>query len=128
MPSNASISLTDENTNTVVLTPMGIQGQVSNYKDLTVAADVGRTTAVLKKDESAKLRKSTVQLRVPRLVTETVNSVDQYSAPDFMSVKAEIVTPTTWSTADITKGREHASALLENALVAALVDTGEFVY
>lgn len=131
MPANASIVLADgkgtpENH---TFNPMGIDGFISRYANLTDATyTIGQEKLTIRTKTERKRRHVVVQLTVPRLVEETVNSVTVPSAPDFATAKAELILPETWSEADITDLRVLLSNALLNTLVEDLVDTGAFVY
>lgn len=128
MPDNGPIVLADQQGTPVeiTLTPTKVAGGVAHYKDLDEVAEVGRSTLTMKMDEKPTLRKCNIVIRFPRLVTEVINSVNHYSAKDFVTWKIEGFLPHTWSKADLTQRREWAMAAIDDALVRAIADDGVY--
>jgi hypothetical protein len=130
MPANAVITLPDSQGTPVDhdFTPVRIKGDVASYINYVEAHAIGRETMNLSLSENTKLRKMVVVLKVPRLITETINSVEVPSVPDYGMLKVEVIVPMTWTQADAEDLVELGSEALDDAVIVGMACTGAFVY
>jgi hypothetical protein len=130
MADNAIITVNDGATVPVEhsFEPSGIYGDVAKYQNKAASAFVGRETLQLKMKHSAKVRTVGINLRVPRTITETVNGVSVESMVDYASGNAELIVPVTWTAAQAKDVEHLLSNIITSALVALMVQDGEFVW
>lgn len=74
---------------------------------------------------SNKVRRPSVELRVPDVVTETINGVDIKKEQSFGSAKVQFLLPLNWSEQQCKNLRKQLHDAIDETVVAALVDTGE---
>lgn len=130
MAANAPIVINDGQSTPVAHTFSGIKidGNVALYDNRAEVFSAGRETLALRMKSNDRIRTTTATLKVPRVVEETINGVTVKKVADYMTIKVELLTPTTWASDDVQDGRVMTSNLLIHAVPAAMADDGEFVW
>lgn len=131
MAQNAAIVVPDAQGTPVnhTFTPVKIDRDIASYKNYATATDSGRETLTFRmEDGKSTLRKVTLVLKVPRLITETINGVTVPSVPDYATAKAEVMVPKSWGITECENVSKMLAGALQNTLVVAGVKQGEFVY
>lgn len=130
MPANAVITLPDSQATPVDhdFSPVRISNGIASYMNYAETNEIGRETLELSISNTQNLRKVVAKLRVPRLITEVINSVNVPSVPDYALVKCEFFVPKTWDEADIEDVVELFSQLWQQSVAVGMVDKGEFVW
>lgn len=130
MPANANIVVADSQPTPVnhTFTPIRIKNDIASYNNYDAIAAASRETVSAQMKETSKLRTTTVVLKMPRTVVETLNGVDVPSVQDYATAKLELIVPMLWTASSAEDLAELASNLLKNALIVGMVARGEFVY
>jgi hypothetical protein len=130
MAAMAPITLPDSQGSPVdhVFTPTAIKADKAEYKNFVEDNSIGRETLSAQLSENGRLRKTVVVLKVPRLITESINGVDVPSVPDFGMVKIEHIVPLTWAVEDVEDLVELASQAHQQAPLIVMATKGEFVF
>lgn len=131
MASNTTISIADGASTPVthVFSPQWVKdGNSAMYQNLAETMVGGRETASLSYVHSAKVRRVKGGLRLPRVQAETINGLTVRSVADFGQLNVDLIIPNGWSAADAKNLRVLGSNYLLNAIVAALVESDEFVW
>jgi hypothetical protein len=88
----------------------------------------GRETLALKLGSSKTVRTTRVDLRIPKIVEETINGVTVYTAKGFATAKADILIPLDWSASEAKNARVLLANLLAHTTIGLMVDEAEFVW
>lgn len=130
MASNATITVADGAVSPVDhdFDPVRIEGDVASYQNKVASTVSGRETLSLRLGASKAVRTTRVDLRIPKVVEETINGVTVYTAKGFATAKAEILIPLDWSAAEAKNARILLSNTLAHATVGLMVDEHEFVW
>jgi hypothetical protein len=105
MSNNAPFVLND-GTSDHTFDPAGFEGTGNSRALFQNKAETyipGRETAVLSRKQSAALREVSMTVRVPRVITETLNSVDVKKVRDFATLQLRVLVPKDWESSDITE-------------------------
>jgi hypothetical protein len=103
-------------------------GDVASYQNKVADTVTGRETLALKLGSSKTVRTTRVDLRIPKVVEETINGVTVYTAKGFATAKADILIPLDWSAAEAKNARVLLANLLSHATIGLMVDEAEFVW
>lgn len=131
MASNATITVNDGMPTPVAhaFSPVSIlDGSAAIYQNKVAASVSARETVVVKMKTNAKVRTVNVDLKVPRAVTEVVNSVSVVTVKDFATAKATLIVPIDWDVQSCENARIILSNLLASAAIGLMVDEAEFVW
>lgn len=132
MADNAAITVQDGQTTPVnhVFSPIRIDAKTGEamYDNRAQTYAVGRETMGLRMSTSSRVRTTHVTLKIPKVVVETINGVAVPKVSAYGLVKAEILIPLDFSEAEAKDVRTLAKNALAHATVAAMSDTGEFVW
>lgn len=130
MASNATITVNDGASSPVAhaFDPVRIDGDVASYQNKVADSVSGRETLALRLSASKNVRTSKVDLRVPKVVEETINGVTTYKVMGFATAKADILIPLDWTAAEAKNARIMLSNLLAHATVGLMVDEHEFTW
>lgn len=131
MADNAIISANDGQSTPVShsFSPIKIlDGSVAQYDNRAESFQLGRETLQLRCKSSKTIRTTGIDLRMPRVVEETVNGVAVKRVVDFGSFRGEVLVPLTWTPAQAKNLRVLGANLLLHAVLAAMADDGEFVW
>ncbi len=130
MAANTTIIVADSQPTPVnhTFTPIKIDGEIAYWTNFAQSSAIGREQLSLKLTNTGAVRKVVVNLKMPRLITETINGVSVPSVPDFGMVKAELFVPETWTPEAAEDIIEMFANLFKNSTLIAMGNRGEFVY
>lgn len=129
MAANAAFTIND-GTDDHVYSPSGIVDNTASFQDKSVAYIPGRETAVLKRREPEKgpVREVTMSVRIPKVVTETINGVDVPRVASFGTGIAKMLVPKDWTPTEIGVLRAVLAGLPSAAPFVAAADENEWVW
>lgn len=96
MAQNASFTINDGTTDHV-FAPSGIEGSKASYQNKAEDYIPGRETAVLSHRTGKTVREVTMTIRIPKVVTETLNGVDVAKVASFGSMSIKALVPLDWT-------------------------------
>lgn len=130
MADNATITVNDGASTPVAhaFSPTRIVGDVASYQNKVADAVVGRESLAVRLSSSKAVRTTKIDLRVPRLVEETINGVATYRVNGFLTAKADVIVPLDFTADEAKNGRIMLSNLLAHATIGLMVDENEFVW
>jgi hypothetical protein len=130
MSAIANIVLPDSQATPVnhTFTPVQLSGLIAKYQNFAGSTPDSQESLTLSMNLGKTVRKVVVNIRVPRVITESINGIDVDSVPDYAVAKLELLVPPTWVMEDVEDLAEMASQALSNTQVVAACSRGEFVY
>lgn len=127
MASNASFTIND-GTDDHVFSPAGIDGNTATYQNKAESFIPGRETAVLKRRSGNAVREVTQTIRVPKVVTETINGVDMPKVASFGTVQYKVLVPKDWTPTEIALLNAIGQGSVSTAAFVAAAEEDEWVW
>lgn len=127
MADNAVIVLND-GTNNHTMSPNGIDGPLARYQNLAETMLAGRETLVMGFKYGKAVRETSATLRLPCVVSTTVDGVVRKQVENFGQGQVKLLIPPTWTAAQTAVLRVLTAQAALSAAYAALADQDEFVW
>jgi hypothetical protein len=109
-------------------TPSLVSSGSVEYRNFAATYSMAQDVVNATTSASGTLRKVNVALRAPRLVVETVNTVNVPSVPDYVTFKFEALVPKAWGTTEISDNLALFLNVVAQTDFEKMVETGEGVY
>jgi hypothetical protein len=107
-----------------VFTAVNVTPKKVDYVNFDVDNAIGRESLSIGMDQTSKVRRVSLNLKDPRLITETINGVDVPSVPDYGLVQVTINVPNTWDYVDAEDLVEMTSQLFQDTNVIEAITKG----
>jgi hypothetical protein len=130
MADNATIAVSDGESTPVVhsFNPQKIDGKKAFYQNKEADIASGRESLTVSLSSSPKVRTVAIDLRVPKVVMETINGVNVYKIDSYATCKAQILVPIDWTAQECKNARTLLSNLLKASAIGLMSDENEFVW
>lgn len=127
MAQNASFTIND-GTNDHVFAASGLDGNVATYQNKAEDYIPGRETAKLVRRHGKTVREVSVNVRMPKVVTETLNGVDVKTVQSFGQGTLKMIVPPDWTPAETAVLRTVIGGAHTVAAFQAAVDEDEWLW
>lgn len=131
MAANAPIVINDGVTPTAVahtFSGTGIDGTTATYTNRAEPFVSGRESLTLRKKATPRVRTCTVNITVPRVISEVLNGVTVKRVADFLQMEAKFIVPVSWESTQISPNLALLANAINGAVFTALVTDDEFVW
>jgi hypothetical protein len=96
MADNASFTIND-GTLDHTFVPSGVDGSTVSHQNKARDYIPGRETSVMRSKQGKTLREVSMTIRIPKVITETINGLDVSRVHSFGSITVKVVVPVDWA-------------------------------